>query len=288
VGGDWLRRLQGYPVLPDAARAWWEKARKVGEEAYVLDRVLPPAVKDGKRAHVSAHLLRVISVKYPGHVPALYRTVLDDRPDLNSWGLAEALARSSVPAKEKLDLLLAGVRHKEPAHRVPALRALKDLDKRQFDALLLATIEGFPTDVKDEYWICPEAAIARLAVESDDPRVWAVLEKAARRSSLGLRMELLNQFGDPRDARRRAERLRLLGAFLDDAEVRDNKSDARFDGPGAGFPYDRIAVRDFVADTLAGLLGVEVELKLDRTEVEWAEVRGKVRDALKRELGKER
>jgi hypothetical protein len=287
VGGDWLRRQQGYPVTPDAARAWWDKARKVGEEAYLLEHVLPPA-KEGKRAHVNAHLLRVISVKYPKHVPALYRTVLDKRPDLYSGELAEVLARSPVPAKDKLDLFLSAARHKDAAHRLPAVHALKDLDKKQFDALLLATIEGFPTDVKGEYWICPEASIAGLAVESDDARVWAALEKAARRSSLGLRMELLNQFGDSRDTRRRPERLRLLAAFLDDAEVRDTKSDARFDGPGAGFPYDRIAVRDFVADTLAGLLGVEVELKLDRTEAEWAAVRGKVRDALKRELGKER
>jgi hypothetical protein len=142
--------------------------------------------------------------------------------------------------------------------------------------------------VPGDYWACPESLIARLAVASDEPRVWAALEKAARRASLGLRMELLSRFGNPREIRRRAERLRLLAAFLDDAEVRDPKSDARFSGPGAGFPYGRIAVRDFVANVLAELLGVEVELKPDRTEAEWAEVRGKVRDALQRELGKER
>jgi hypothetical protein len=286
VGGGWLRRQQGYPITPDAGRAWWEKARKLGEEAYLLDRVLPPAAKEGKRAHVNAHLLRVISVKYPKHVPALYRTVLDKRPDLYSGELAEVLARSPVPAKDKLDLFLSAARHKDATHRLPAFHALKNLDKKKFDALLLATIEGFPTDVKGEYWICPEAYIAGLAVESDDARVWAALEKVAQRSSLGLRMELLNHFGDSRDTRRRPERLRLLAAFLDDAEVRDTKSDARFGGPGAGFPYDRIEVRDFVAVELAGLLGVEVELKLERSAAEWAEVRNKVREVLKRELRK--
>jgi hypothetical protein len=288
VGGGWLRRQQGWPVKKSAALVWWEKAQKQGEEAYLLARVLPPAPKDDERAIVNVHLLRVIAAKYPKHVPTLYRKVLNERPDLDSWSLAKALAGGAIPAKDKLELFVAGAEHKDYAHRLPALREIKKLDQKRFDAILLATIESFPKDVSGEYWLCREGPIAGLAVESDDPKVWPTLEKVAKRSSLGLRMELLNHFGDSRELRHRAERLRLLSAFLDDAEVRDVKADKRYHGPGGGFPYDRIEVRDFVALELASLLEIEVELKLDRTSEEWAKVREKVREALKQEFDKKK
>jgi hypothetical protein len=37
---------------------------------------------------------------------------------------------------------------------------------------------------------------------------------------------------------------------------------------------------------LAHLVGIEVELKPDRTAAEWAEIRGKVREAVKQALAK--
>jgi hypothetical protein len=47
-------------------------------------------------------------------------------------------------------------------------------------------------------------------------------------------------------------------------------------------------VRDFVALELAWLLGIEVELKLDRTPAEWTKIRDTVREAMKRELDRKR
>lgn len=286
VGGGWLRRQQGYPVTADAARTWWEKASKVGEETYLLDHVLPTRRDKTRAVPTSQHLLRVILAKYPKRIPDLYRVVLEKRSDLRSEALVEAFCLSKLPDKEKIDLFLLGAKHEQLDHRLPALRALNTLDQKQFTSLLLATIEGLPADVQADYWCCDEARIGPLAIESDDPRVWAALERVAKRSALGLRMELLNRFGDSRDPRRRVERLRLLSSFLDDRALRDNKSDTRFAGPGAGFQYEKIEVRDFVAVEIAGLLGIEVELDLDRTRAEWAKIRDKIREGLKRELAK--
>jgi hypothetical protein len=279
-------RQQGWRVKSDAATQWWEKARKIGEETYLLDRVLPPAPQKWQHEYPNKHLLRVLAARYPKRIPELYRTVLDKRPELISWTLVEALVKCPVPAKDKLDLVLTGARHWDYDHRHPALHALKDLDKKQFDALLLATIESFPTDVKGEYWTCREPHIARLAIESGDPEVWTVLEKVAKRSKLGLRMELLSRFHDRRNPRWRVERLRLLAAFLDDAEVRDLKADKRFEGPCTEFIYERLEVRDLVAIELAWLLEIELERKPDRTPEEWAKVREKVRATLKQKLEK--
>jgi hypothetical protein len=286
VGGGWLRRQQGYRITAAAAEKWWKKAQKVGEETYLLSHVLPPQAKEGKPGHISPHLLNVVLAKYPKHIPSLYRKVLDERPELDSWLLADAFLRCKLPNKDKLDAFLHAAKHKDNQHRLPAFHAIKDLDKKEFTSLLITTIEGFPKDVPGAYWLCPEAHIAGLAIESEDPRVWQILEKVAKRSALGLRMELLNHFSDPKDDRHRPERIRLLASFLDDAALRDEDSDKRFEGPGAGFPYHKIEVRDFVALQIAYMLRIEVELNLERTPEQWAKIRSQVQETMKQEMDK--
>jgi hypothetical protein len=281
LGRDWLGRQQGERVPKAEAKNWWDRARKVGEEPYLLAH----AFSADRGGEVSEHVLSVIATKYPRQVPSLYRTVLDKRPELDSSALAEAVLRCKMPAEEKRALLRNVARHREGRHRVAALSAFAELDRKLFNELLLAAIEGIPRDVHGPYWTCPEGHIAGLAVVSDDPRVWATLERVARRSAMGLRMELLNQFGDPQDGRHRRERLRLLAGFLDDAALRDVDSSKKFDGPGAGFPYHRIEVRDFVALEIAWLVGIEVEVDLERPPEEWASIRRRVREAVEKELG---
>src|SRR5262249_13925574 len=141
------------------------------------------------------HQLRVLRAKYPRHIPELYRTVLDRRPELDSGALPWAVIRSKLPATEKLGLLQYAAGNEDNRHRLPAFWALKELDQKQFDALLLATIMAFPHDVVvGPYCACPEPHIAKLANESDEPQVWQALEKTARRAAVGLRLELLHQF----------------------------------------------------------------------------------------------
>lgn len=286
VGGGWLRSLQGYRVTTEAAKAWWAKAEKIGEEQYILGRVLPPAVKEEDALQPWPVLLRLIVAKYPKRLPELYRTVLEKRPDVQIDDLAVAVARSSLSTKDKFELLVSTGKHKDFDHLLPALRELKKLDAKGFDALLLVTVEGLPKDVDKPYWQCSEAEVAQLVMASDDPKVWAALEAAIKRASLGLRMELLHNLVDRDKPRRRTEQLRLLAAHLDDTEVRDEKDDKRFDGPGAGSPYPRITAGDAVSLDLGWLLGVEIPQNVHRTAAEWAEVREKVRKAVKAELDK--
>ncbi len=267
------------------AKKWWDEVRKVGEERYLLDHVLPG---EGAGTQPDAYPLRVLLAKYPKHIPALYRTVLDNRPELDSWSLAETVTRSKLPAKEKLGLFLYAAGHKDNRHRLPALRAIKELDQKRFDALLLATIKAFSDDVPGRYWTCPEAYIAQLVNESDELQVWQTLEKAAKRAAVGFRMQLLGQFANPRDRRHWPERLRLLAGFLDDDASRDTESSEKYDGPGAGFTYQRLAVRDFVAMELAQLLEIEVERNPDPTLAEWAGIRRKIREAVEQALAKPR
>ncbi len=53
---------------------------------------------------VSDRLLRVVLAKHPKHIPSLYRTVLDERPELRSSELAEAVLHCKIPDAENLGL----------------------------------------------------------------------------------------------------------------------------------------------------------------------------------------
>jgi hypothetical protein len=282
VGSSWLRRQQGYPVRRVAARAWWERVRNGREDVHLLSRVLLSQAIDNDNSGVSPHLIRVIEAKYPSRLPGLYRSVLESRPWVRSWELAEAVRRAPIPIQKRLDLLTTAAGHPDLGHRLPALTMLRELDQERCDTALLATLRTLPTDTADNYSGCGEAAVAYHATLSGDPRVWTALERAARRASVGLRLEMLGQLWDP-EAGHRTERLRLLAAFLNDETVRDAKADKRFDGLPAGDDYPRLAVRDFAAVMLARLLGQPVPVKPDRTAAEWAAVREQVRERLERE-----
>jgi hypothetical protein len=276
---DWLRRQQGYPVKKPDAVKWWEGAKKIGEEAYALRRLFP---KEGDG--IDGHQLRAIRERYPRHLPRLYRRVLEGRPRTQSWGLAEAIAESSLPLKKKLVLLHAGAMGKNLMHRREALYQLLNLDRPFFVWVVGETLRKLPRDTADEYWKCEEAHVARFVALAGEPALWELLEEAARPASIGLRMELLNQsYPDKETPTCRRRRLYLLAAFLDDAASRDEEADKRYQGPGAGFHYRVLSVRDFAADVMASYLDIKVPLNPELTPKEWEKIRQQVRAAWERE-----
>jgi HEAT repeat protein len=60
-------------------------------------------------------------------------TVLISRPSNNrdSWRLADAILQAKLPTKDKIELLTLGAKHEDNGHRLPALKALEDIDKDQ-------------------------------------------------------------------------------------------------------------------------------------------------------------
>jgi len=166
------------PVAKAEAQAWWHKARKVGEEAYLLARVLPPG---SEAAWPNLHVLRVVSKKYPGQMLKLYRTVLDTRPAMHSWPLARAVGKSPLARAKKVELFVRAAGNEDLEHRRDGLRELSRLDARQFVPLLVKTLDGFPRKPDDPYLRHVETSFVHLVMETDDPRAWQALLKAARR-----------------------------------------------------------------------------------------------------------
>ena len=117
----------------------------MGEEAYFLAHVLP----NGEKAEwPNSLMLNIITEKYPQHLPKLYKTILDERPKMQSWPVAEAVAKSSLPTEKKRELFLYAARHKNLEHRRFGLTNSRNSTRKQFMKILLATLEALPKNPK--------------------------------------------------------------------------------------------------------------------------------------------
>ncbi len=271
-----LIRGSEHTVQKSDALKWWETAKKRAEESYLLDGVLPQKNKE-ELVIINEHCFAILNYKYPQRIPSLYRTVLEMRPDVQSWEFAEALAQSKQSDENKIELFLLASRHADFRHRLPGLQFLAKLDPKSFDRILIETLDSLPEDVSGKYWLDDSAHFARLAIESDDPRIWPVLEKVVHRSSLGLKMQMLERLSNREDKRHLSTRMKLLAQFLDDDTVRVRKSNEKFDGPCAGFTYRKIELRNYVATQLAAILDIPIEVDEKRMPAEWATIRERVR-----------
>jgi hypothetical protein len=281
LGTDDLRRIKAYPVDKVVARAWWERAKKVGEEAHLVAHVLPSE----KELHwPSRPMLRILARKYPKHLPRLYQRVLEKRPDLETETLASFLASSSLSRDEKRAIFLLAARSKDLKRRAIALSHLQPLAPVRFVEILVATLDEMPKTPKQPYWLCSEKSFVRLVQKSGAPQAWKALERALHRADVGLRLELLDPLSLEPNADARKQQITLLAGFLDDRTVRDKKSNPQlFDGPFAGFRLPRLEVRNFAGMQLAMLLSVEADPKPTWTPAQWDKLREQVRQALRRE-----
>ena len=98
-------------------------------------------------------------------------------------------------------------------------------------------------------------------------------------------MELIDHLKPPTDAPK--EVLQFYFKILDDradgSKVRDNKTSEKFSGPGAGFPYEKLAMRDFIHLHYARWL--KWKIKPPEREKETPEQWEKFRDAVSEKLG---
>jgi hypothetical protein len=303
LGGEWRQGPDKDCFQLDEARvrAWWAKARRVGEELYVRDRLLPSGreIREPRDA-----LLEIAVERYPQHLPALYRTFLKDRPECWSGSVAAALARSSLPSEQKRDLFVAAARHPDLWHRLPALKELRIQKYPLFTDLLLESLDRLPARPAGNNWNCPEDRLVARAAYSNDPRVWRTLLRAARRAEVGFRLEILATVTSVVGTPTQRQRLAFAAAFLDDATVRDRNTDSVYRGL-TGIVYPRIEVRNYAATRLEAMLdtnlwprrawfhvqegnhsismeNINTPPRLSWGEKEWAELRAKVRRLLVR------
>jgi hypothetical protein len=266
-------------IAPEAVRAWWDRAREIGEVGYMLANVLPKESKSPNR-----HLLWLLMKKHPQHLQTVYRTILEERPYIESELVAYAISHSELPQAKKVELFAYGGRNESRRQREVAFEILRTLDHEFFIETVLKMLDELPRTPKGSYWRCPEQAVVSLVLRTDDARVWKALQTAARRVDVGLRMQLLHRVsGDDGEKERRPQRLVFLKSFLDDTTLRDVDADpGRYVAVPAGDGFPRLEVRNLAALELAELLKLDRKPQPNWDAEQWARFRDEVREALKR------
>jgi hypothetical protein len=158
------------------------------------------------------------------------------------------------------------------------LQNLAKVDDKACIQLLAPLLDEMPKDSSGPYWTCPEAGFTHVVMQVEDDEAWRKYVRAAKRSSVGLRMEMMNPLcytyiGE----KNRERRLAFAAVFLVDTTLRDMASDkTKFEGPCAAFTIPKITVRDFAAMKIAEILGLEESPDEFWTSNQWEALRKKV------------
>ena len=261
---------------PPKEHKWWAEARKVGEEKWLLDNVLP---KDREQEPFPNHIiLRVIRAKYPHRLKDVYQTLLDKHSSVYGEQIVQAIMKSKLTRKEKIAILEQGAKSNIHLHRYDALEGLAVLDMRVFQTHLLQFMKGLPQDLEfgpNSY--NNEITVISLIRKTDDRNCWRVLTDLSHRVSPTTRLCFIRIVSWPSEAMEpnpNQECIRYLLDFANDT--------AR----GADWWTECPVVRDYAAIRLASLLGlVSLESqKLLRSPREISLLRDRVRELAEREL----
>lgn len=269
LGKDWLRRQQGYPVEKAAAEAWWKEVQKTKESDYFAKKAL------GNKAWPETVMIQILGQKYPEELAGIYKTLLEQRPEMQSWPIVEQMGRSALPKEKKIELFSLAGKHSNLEHRRAAFWELKKLDGDLFVALLVETLDALPATPKEPYWSCREGSFANLVYETNHPKAWEALGRAARRADVGLRLEYLRSITySGREKGNLTTKLVFLESFLNDATERDVTVNPRmFEGPSAGDEFKKLEVRNFAAEQIAYLLDLQPKPEKSWTPDQWAALR---------------
>lgn len=272
--------VTGDRIIEPKDHRWLEMVRCGGEEAWLLDNVIPEDAEERDQIP-NEIILRIIRAKYPQRLKDVYQTVVLHRPIVRSDPITKAILASKLPLKDKVAILEQGVTSKEYKHRVAALEALAEIDGVLFRKHLLQSLKGIPADItfrEDAY--NPELWVIGLLRKTDDRDCWQALTDLTRRVASDTRQHLINSVGGPVDPSDldigRRECLRYLLGFLNDTEV----GDVPWHGPQA--------VRDFATTRLALMLGFATrnEVKLLQSPRELSILRNRVRELAEPELAR--
>jgi hypothetical protein len=269
------------PADAAAWRTWWETARKQGERKFFASAVF--GRKEGQIIWVHAAPVQILAKKYPAELRSLCEEFSKQAsPETQPFALAEAVAESSLDKEDRLKTLVAFAQRGSLEHQRCVLQNLAKLDGARCAQLLKPILEKLPEDAKGSYWTCPEASFTHVVMQIEDDEIWRTYLRAAKRSSVGLRMEMMNPMNYAYiGAKNRERRLAFLAAFLEDEAVREMpKERGKFDGPCAGFTFPKIAVRDFAALQIATILRMAEFPDEFWSAAQWSKFREKVRTKL--------
>ena len=248
--------LRGDRLDPKQARDWFAKAQKIGEEKWLVEHAVPPGKLESRvneDGRPEAHLFRVIGVKYPDKLTALYRAVLR-KPRSPFGDYIEEILASKLTREQQIALFEEGVRHADFGHRIAAMDGLAGLDRNVLRKHLLAALKEI-VEKKGKDGISESGdGLTHLVLQFGDRECWEALLRAAKAADYDSRMAILSGISpdlepDEFDPDRR-QRIQFFSAFLDDSTTKSSvKGDDEF----------HEEIRDYAATRLAAQFRFPIE-----------------------------
>ncbi|HEY2787666.1 MAG TPA: hypothetical protein VGJ05_22100 [Fimbriiglobus sp.] len=277
-------------ISPDewekAARNWFERARKIEEEPWVLLHVV---TTNGK---VNSALLDIVQAKYPKFLPVIYRRILrsGDGDDSEAY-LTKSVSTSSLSRTEKLSLFHDACNAWPVGHRVHALYELHALDEQEFFAGWAKTLSALEGGLSTEGTIpegdglnalIPVLLLARTDVD------WESVTRVLLRRPFTERMEVLRSLAnvilDDKKKPYNAGIFKLICNLLSDQTVWEANNKGKWDDEISANSYQKLAVRDYASLILSEYFDLGFNMCSQSTPSEWAVLRTKVRAAVEKEL----
>jgi len=298
AGGSFEVRDKMPNATEEAVTKWFADASKIGEERYVLSQIFGT---DEDITEFNPALFEVLTHKFPDRLPDVYRTVIDDHPELRekSWQFAEAVSHSQLAADVMLKILEYAARHDAPEHNIPGIHFLRAIDPKQAQGMLLKALEQMPTsphrhqetltrldfqdDDRPEWQTMP----AWLVAQNSDSLEWQALAKAIRGADVRGRLELLSAVARNCSPQGRKQRLAFLELHLTDDAAQDATAPECFHYVNkVRWVFIAPEVRNYAAMRLAEMLKIDADTRPDWTTTQWAELRKRVAEAVAKELGR--
>lgn len=243
--------------------------------------------KDQNITEVHEVPLRIVSRLHPESLADVAIELLENgSPDASLFSVFETIAESEFANERKSRLLCKLFDGLETlGQQRSLLQYLVKVDEKACVDRLIPILESLPADVDGPYWTAEEAHFTHVVVQCKASEVWDKYLKVVKRSSVGLRMEMMGSLnysyiGD----RQLKQRVRFLAQFLEDDELRDKgKTSQKYEGPCAVFTIPKIEVRNFVASKIDSLISKK-SARPDEfwSEQQWATLRKKVATEVKR------
>lgn len=263
----------GERITREGAEAWWREAQNRSEDEYMVERFLATANELDMTGP-----MRVLGAKFPERLELAILELVEKQPGRLTHVVVDTIADSTIRKSKKIELLERVAEQKK--ERLQALRRLAGIDEERFCARTIDVLRNAPTKLPKELWTSPDANFGHLVALTANQAVWDEFVRAARRADIGLRMEYMGPFDySYLGNTQRNQRIACLAAFLDDAEVWDVAKSGQ-SGPHAAFAYKKVAMCDYAANKLAGLLGVGRRCSSSSSAEEWAALREDVRQAM--------
>jgi hypothetical protein len=260
---------------------WWERLGNREES-----EALPQGVfcfRDGKIFQVNRGTAYIVGKRFPEKLPVLCAEFVKCAEDrVRSYPLAQAIGKSDMSSEWRIKVLSEFAVCGSLNNKSDFLYMLAELDPEICKKLLIPVLEGVSKDSSKPCLVCPESEFTPVVMKFDDDEVWRVYLKAAKRSSVRARMQMMDMMDCCRlGTKNLNRRLAFLAAFLDDEAVRDMRAEEEiFCGLSIYHFTDYLSVRNFVAMKLASLLNIDESPDKDWDESRWEKLRNNVKDEL--------